>query len=112
MSWWSHHYNRPMKDPILLSYTIEELSYEYFNVIQRKKAEEERVEADSDKIEQEHQKEAEKWADEMEAEEEAAESVDPTTQPDNVKWMEEEIQRSKQEFGESFGDDLSLDFGK
>ena len=103
-----------MKDPLLLSYTLEELAYEYFNVIERKKADEERVEKDSDKIEDARRKEAERWADEMEAAEaeEEATAVDPTVQPDNVEWMEKMIEQNKQEFGESFGDDLSLDFGK
>ena len=48
----------------------------------------------------------------MEAAEAEEESVDPTVQPDNVEWMEKMIEQNKQEFGESFGDDLSLDFGK
>lgn len=28
--WWCRTYNRPLKDPILLSYTIDELAYEFF----------------------------------------------------------------------------------
>jgi len=29
-SWWSEYYNRPLKDPILEKYTLEELAYEFF----------------------------------------------------------------------------------
>ena len=28
-SWWSRTYNRPLKDPLLHSYTMEELIYEF-----------------------------------------------------------------------------------
>lgn len=28
--WWCQTYNKPLKDPILLSYTIDELAYEFF----------------------------------------------------------------------------------
>lgn len=30
--WWCKHYNRPYKDPLLDSYTFEELFYEYWDV--------------------------------------------------------------------------------
>ena len=30
--WWCRHYNRPYKDPMLESYTLEELYYEYCDV--------------------------------------------------------------------------------
>lgn len=33
MAWWSRTYNRPLKDPLLLSYTFEELLYEYYDKI-------------------------------------------------------------------------------
>lgn len=35
MCWWSKTYKRPLKDPILLSYTFEELLYEYYDKIIR-----------------------------------------------------------------------------
>jgi hypothetical protein len=28
--WWCFQYNRPLKDPLLQQYTLEELAYEYF----------------------------------------------------------------------------------
>jgi hypothetical protein len=34
-SWWSDKYNRPLKDPLLLSYTLEELLYEFHDKIKR-----------------------------------------------------------------------------
>jgi len=30
-SWWSRTYQRPLKDPILATYTFEELAYEFFD---------------------------------------------------------------------------------
>ena len=32
-SWWSNLYNRPLKDPLLESYTLEELLYEFYDKI-------------------------------------------------------------------------------
>jgi hypothetical protein len=31
--WWSRKFNRPLKDPLLLSYTLEELAYEWLRNI-------------------------------------------------------------------------------
>ena len=39
-SWWSRTYNRPLKDPLLLSYTTEELLYEFYDRVERRLAEE------------------------------------------------------------------------
>ena len=116
MSWWSSHYNRPLKDPMLLEYTVEELAYEYFNVIERRKAEEERIQAENDKIEEAKRQKAENWADQMEAEEAAMEAqestpVDPASDPETREWMDRMIEENKKEFGETFGEDLSFDFG-
>ena len=112
MSWWSDRYNRPLKDPLLLSYSLEELAYEYYLHIERRAAENERIEAENDKIEEAKLKADQEWADQMEAEEEEDESAppDPTLDPANIKWMQEEIEKNKQELGEDFGEDLSLDF--
>jgi hypothetical protein len=126
MSWWSQYYNRPLKDPLLMSYTLEELAYEYYLVGERAKYREEQNSDLADKIEEEKFKEAEEWADQMEAEEEEAERIaaekaakkkkkqeetyDPLNDPNNLKWMEEEIAKNKELFGEDFGENLSLDF--
>jgi hypothetical protein len=120
-SWWSRTYNRPLKDPILMSYTIEELLYEFYDRVERTKAEQERLEQDSVKIEEDKDKAAEDWAEQMERQEREAELrdqagkseqpiKDPTKDPANIAWMEEQIQKGKEEFGESFGEDIDEGF--
>jgi len=122
-SWWSRTYNRPLKDLILLSYSLEELLYEFYDRIERSKAEDERLERDSVKIEEEKDKSDEDWAEKMEREEreatlrEAATKSeeplkDPTKDPANVAWMEEQIQKGKEEFGESFGENIDEGFSE
>jgi len=39
MCWWSQTYKRPLKDPVLLSYTFEELLFEYYDKIIREEEE-------------------------------------------------------------------------
>jgi len=116
MGWWSDKYSRPLKDPMLLSYTLEELAYEYYLTIERSKAEAERIQVESDKIEEAKLQEADEWADQMEAEEAAEEAKnaavppDPMKDPKNIEWMQQEIEKNKQELGEDFGEDLSVNF--
>jgi hypothetical protein len=120
-SWWSRTYNRPLKDPLLLSYTIEELLYEFYDRIERSKAEQERLEQVDVKIEEDKDKSNEDWAEKMEREELEAEMrksgakssepiPDPTKDPANVAWMEKQIQEAKAIYGESFGEDIKDDF--
>lgn len=119
-SWWSRTYNRPLKDPILAEYTLEELLYEFYDRIERQKAEQERLEQEGDKIEEDKEKEILDWAEQEEkkelealkAEAEKSKKVDPdpTKDPDNMAWMEEQIQKAKQIYGEDFGDDIDEDF--
>lgn len=118
-SWWSRTYNRPLKDPILLSYTLEELLYEFYDRIERTKAEEERLERESDKIEDNKDKAAMDWAEQEEKREldalksqatQATEVKDPTKDPENIKWMEEQIQKAKSLLGDDFGEDLTIKF--
>lgn len=120
-SWWSRTYNRPLKDPLLLSYTLEELLYEFYDKIERRAAEEERSESDSVKIEEDKEKSVLDWAEQEEkreleelkskaASEEAKPTQDPTKDPENVKWMENQLEQGKKIFGESFGDDIEEDF--
>jgi hypothetical protein len=120
-SWWSRTYNRPLKDPILQSYTIEELLYEFYDRIERTKAEEERLEQVDVKIEEEKDKRNEDWAEKMEREELEAEMrksgakssepiPDPTKDPANVAWMEKQIEEAKQVYGETFGEDIEDSF--
>lgn len=120
-SWWSRTYNRPLKDPLLLSYTLEELLYEFYDRIERQKAEEERLERESDKIEEAKDKAAEDWAEKMEREEREAElraqaaeleeaKSDPTKDPANIAWMEEQLRVGKAVHGETFGEDIDDKF--
>lgn len=115
MHWWCEHWNRPMKDPVLQTYTFEELMYEFHSIRERKKAIVEQAEEENDKIEEEKAREAEEWANQMEAMEdfedfEEEEEVDPLKNPDNIKWMQEQMALDKEAFGEDFGEDLSLSF--
>lgn len=120
-SWWSRTYNRPLKDPLLLSYTLEELLYEFYDRIERKTAEEERIKAEEEKQEDTKEKAVQDWAEKMEREEmekaktaqiakEAAKIQDPTKDPDNIKWMEEQIKLAKKVHGDSFGEDIETNF--
>lgn len=120
-SWWSRTYNRPLKDPLLLSYTTEELLYEFYDRIERSKAEEERLEQEDVKIEEEKDKVNEDWAEKMEREEREAELrnsaakssepiQDPTKDPANVAWMEKQIEEAKAIYGETFGEDIEASF--
>jgi len=126
-SWWSKTYNRPLKDPLLLSYTLEELLYEFYDKVERLKAEETRVEESTDRIEEEKIKENLDWAEQEEqreleelrkaqesANEAAAAATNPADDPDNKAWMDEVIKReleiAKEIHGEDFGEDIEEDF--
>jgi len=129
-NWWCRQYNRPLKDPLLNQYTIEELAYEFFLINEIAIYKDELINEETDRIEEAIEQEGMDWADQMEAEEEAEEKAlakkladkaeaakkakeeagDPLRDPDQVKWMEEEIKKSKSVFGDDFGEDVSLDF--
>ena len=68
-SWWSKYYSRPLKDPILDTYTVEELYYEYLDKIEREKAAEKHAEEEHDRIENDKEKAAVDWAEQEEAKE-------------------------------------------
>ena len=120
-SWWSRTYNRPLKDPLLDSYTLEELLYEFYDRVERHAAEQERIKEVEIQHEDEKDKADQDWADKMESEElakvktkaaeqENAKVEDPTKNPENIKWMEEQIKLNKAQFGETFGDDIEANF--
>lgn len=116
-SWWSRTYNRPLKDPTLLTYTLEELLYEFYDRIERSKAEQERLEQEDVKIEEDRDKVNEDWAEKMEREELEAEMrkssepiLDPTKDPTNIAWMEQQIEEAKAVYGETFGEDIEESF--
>jgi len=95
-----------MKDPLLLSYTFEELMYEFQSMREHEKAALEKTEQEADKIEEAKVDEAQAWADKMEAEEEN----DPAKEANNIEWMKKQIALDKAAFGEDFGDDIGVDF--
>ena len=101
-----------MKDPILDSYTAEELLYEWSSIQESALTEKERVEDEADKIEEEKERANEAWANQMEEEDKALEepSTDPAKDPNNIEWMQKYIEQEKQASGEDFGEDLNLDF--
>lgn len=115
-SWWSRTYNRPLKDPILLSYTLEELLYEFYDRIEREKAYKESIERENDKIEDEKEQGALDWAEQEERREleelkaKGEKSLDPTKDPDNIAWMEEEMRKAQDVYGETFGEDIEESF--
>jgi hypothetical protein len=120
-SWWSRTYNRPLKDPLLLSYTLEELLYEFYDRIERRKAEEERINSEADKIEEDKDKAVLDWAEQEEkrelealksqaSAEESKTPIDPTKEIANVAWMEEQLKEAKQLHGEDFGEDIEMSF--
>jgi hypothetical protein len=65
--WWCRYYKRPYKDPLLDTYTFEELAYEYFDLTKEDKPEEQKVSEaveaeDRDWAEEEAAKEEAEWA--------------------------------------------------
>lgn len=124
--WWSKTYNRPLKDPLLASYTLEELLYEFYEREERAAFDAELVEQETDRIEEEKESAAHAWADEEEAKEEEEyqrylaekaakekakeEPVDPREDPENIEWMNKVIEEEKKKRGEDFGEDVELEF--
>ena len=106
-----------MKDPILKEYTLEELYYEFKEYTERDKAAKERVEQEADNIEQAKEDKALEWAEaeEKREAEEAKKNSNPDapnfqpTQEDKA-WMEEELRKAKEQYGEDFGEDINEDF--
>ena len=128
-NWWCRQYNRPLKDPLLNQYSIEELAYEYFLIGELAAYKQEKIDEENDRIEEAKIKIDTDWADEMEAEDLAREEAeakakakkiakekaekeayDPLKDPEQIKWMEEEMEKSKTVFGEDFGEDVSMKF--
>lgn len=105
-----------MKDPLLQSYTLEELYYEYKEHFEREKAAKERVEQEADNIDKAKEDEALAWAEAEEKRE--AENLksggsngsewSPT--PEDKAWMEDQIKQGREMFGEDFGEDINEDF--
>ena len=109
-SWWSKYYNRPLKDPILQEYTLEELYYEYRDKVQREEAAREASEEATDNIEQKKEDDAMAWAQEEERKEREAEEQAAGNLSNDEAWMQEQIQRAKSVYGDDFGEDIVEDF--
>lgn len=120
-SWWSSTYNRPLKDPLLESYTLEELLYEFYDKMERRKAAEERVALEADKMEAAKEQEVLDWAEAEEKKEleelqrmadkaQSKEAQDPTKDPANIQWMNEQLALAKQQYGDTFGEDIDESF--
>ena len=109
-SWWSVTYNRPLKDPLLQQYTLEELYYEFKDRTEREKARLEQAEEQADKIEEAKQEETDAWIAAEEAKESNSNTPNWKPTEGDQKWMEEELERAKAEHGESFGEDIDEDF--
>jgi len=95
--WWCHHYERPYKDPLLDSYTFEELIFEYYDIEGPEKEglanKEKMIDDDRDWAAEEEAKElAEEEAAEAaalaaeEAAEAASESDNITEESDDAAW--------------------------
>jgi hypothetical protein len=131
MSWWSKTYNRPLKDPLLQEYSLEELLYEFFDRIEREQAIKELIESRDKQEEEQKEKEVLDWIEQEEKKElerEAQQSTsdqseknnqqedkqntlspeDPRLNPDNIRWMEEQLAAAKQLYGDSFGEDFEF----
>ena len=104
-----------------MSYSLEELLYEFYDKIERRKAEEERIHSESDKIEEEKEQAVLDWAEQEEqrelealkakaAHQEGKPVLDPIKDPKNVAWMEEQLAKGKELFGNSFGEDIADEF--
>ncbi len=112
--WWSKTYSRPLKDPLLKEYTLEELYYEFRQFYEREKATKERVEQEADNIEKAKEDDALAWAEAEEKKElqQSGNQTLPQWQPNEQDraWMDEQLKQGKELYGEDFGEDIDEDF--
>ena len=81
--------------------------------IERDKADRDQVEQTADKIEEEKLKSALSWAEEEEAKELAAlksAGITPIVPKDDDAWMKQQIEKEKEQYGDTFGEDIHEDF--
>ncbi len=113
-SWWSNHYDRPLKDPVLQSYTLEELLYEYHDKVERRKAEEDISEKDADRMEEGRIQDNLDWAEEEERKElealKQSEADEAQRKAEEQIEIERQIEIAKDTKGGDFGDDIDTDF--
>lgn len=103
--WWSSRYSRPIKDPLLQTYTLEELLYEYFLHTEKDVVDAEQIENAKGKEEDDKLDAEEAWADQMEAEFEAELEAE-RKKTEQEEWMKKQLEEESQEFKE----DLSINF--
>jgi hypothetical protein len=112
-----------LKDPILLSYTTEELLYEYYDRTERDMADSVRSEEEADRIDDGKVQETLDWAEQEEkrdlealAKKQSAdptivtEPEDPMSDPANKEWVDKQIAEAKELLGDSFGEDINESF--
>lgn len=105
-------------------YTFEELLYEFYDRVERNRVEKEVTEQADDRIEEEKLQDNLDWAEEEEKREleelrkrqqakAEQKEENPAEDPENVKWMEEQIQKEiekgKKLFGDDFGEELNFE---
>lgn len=115
ISWWSRHYQRPLKDPVLLSYTIEELLYEFFNSKERSEAMKQQLEEQDDRIEEEQHQGALDWAEQEELKELEQLNAQSNREPykptaEDTEWINKQLQEAKERYGDDYGKDIDEDF--
>lgn len=105
-------------------YTFYELLYEFYDKMERKNAQELRVEQEADKIEQEEQQGVLDWIEEEERKEREAEEAKAKAEAEkaaqdkeakNVQEQEDEawmLEQLKKQYGEDFGEDINQDFSE
>lgn len=106
-SWWSRTYNRPLKDPLLESYTLHELLYEFYDKSARKKAVELSFEEEADRIEEKQLDDTMAWVEEEERKE--REAAEAKKKIEDEKWM---LEQMKKELGDDFGEDIDLNLSE
>ena len=65
IQWWCRHYNRPYKDPLIQTYTFDELIFEFFDVELRSNPEKLKSALESTGDIPKEEEEDEKWVQEM-----------------------------------------------
>jgi hypothetical protein len=93
MCWWSKTYKRPLKDPILLSYTFEELLFEYYDKIIREEEENARnVLGDtSDEFSDKEIEESIEWIKQQEALDRSELAVDESSNDEDISDIGEDL---------------------
>ena len=124
--WWCKKFNRPLKDPLLESYTMEELLYEYYMYYETDVYRDEKIKVDNDRIEEDKQQHSLDWAEAEEAKEleelkrrQATEDSSKKAEQDaNRKWMDEKLReeaekqlKKLQESDPTIGEDIVGNFG-